>query len=148
MKPIRLFPPKTFHRIRPTNPRALEEMIANRTTGIVSTDLSIKFKRGDGLVVASWDGFGPAKVEALGVVVDIVGSSRQREVKWTSVQFELPRSDRCGGHFWKQPTFAFAETVAEDFRLKEFFSKFLTDPFAGSRGAPRDDALKKENRRD
>ncbi|MDO8535174.1 MAG: hypothetical protein Q7S17_10610 [Xanthobacteraceae bacterium] len=127
---IPIFPPKAFHRIRATNPRALDDMIAKRTTDIVNQELAQKFKIGDGLVVASGDEIGPAKVEALGVVIGI-GASGQREVEWTSVQFKLPKSTLQGGHFWTQPkpTFKFSETVAERFRLKHFFNKFLKDPF-------------------
>ena len=137
MKPAPTFPPKTFHRIRPpVNPKALEQMVAARTSGIVSEDLALEFRRGDGLVVASWDGFGPGRVEALGVVIGIDAAGR-RQVEWVSVQFEIPLADRPrpGGQFWSQakPTFKFADGVAEEFGLKQSFAKHMTDPFAALR---------------
>lgn len=135
MKRIPAFPPKTFHRIRPTRPAALSAMIAARSTAIVSPALVLPFKRGHGLIVASWDRVGPAEVHALGVVIDI-GTAEQREIEWVRVQFNLPpRPELGGGHFWNQPTFKFADPVAASFGLKEFFEKYMTDPFASSRGA-------------
>jgi len=135
MKRVPEFPPKVFHRIRPTTERALEAMIASRSTAFVSAELALPFKRGHGLVVGGWDGFGPAKVVALGVVVDI-NSSGQPEVEWTRVQFDLPPSELRGAHFWRQQTFKFASTVAESFRLKQFFLEQVRNPFAVASIAP------------
>jgi hypothetical protein len=87
--------------------------------------------------VASWesfDEFTPAKVHALGVVIAI-SATGQREVEWIRVEFDLPRSQLRGAEHWRKPTFEFAETVAESFRLRQFFSKHLTDPFAAARAA-------------
>ena len=133
MKRVPDFPPKVFHRIRPTTERELDTMIKSRSTAIVRAAHVLPFGRGHGLVVAGWDGFGPAKVEALGVVVDIDASGK-RDVAWSRVQFDLPPSELRGAHFWQQPTFKFATTVAESFRLKQFFVEHVTDPFAIARG--------------
>lgn len=123
------FPPKIFHRIRPTSLPALNAMIVARSTAIVSPSLVAPFKRGHGLIVASWDGVSPAEVHALGVVVDI-DVDEKREIEWKAIRFNLPlRQDLRGAQFWKQPTFKFAATVAESFGLKKFFEKYMTDPF-------------------
>ncbi len=122
------FPPKFFHRIRFSNEQGLDAMIASGSTSMVSDDLAVPFSRGHGLLVVSWDGIGRAKVQALGVVTKTGGG--KREVKWRRVQCELPESNRSGVQYWRQPTFKFADTVAESFQLKELFEKHMKDAFS------------------
>ncbi len=128
------FPPTAFHRIRPTNPQALERMIKERSTSIVSRDLAEKFGVGHGLIVASGDDAGPAQVLALGIVTGIAASG-ERAVEWKAVQMELAVTGMQGGRFWTQlkPTFKFADTVAEGFGLAGIFGNHFGDPFAARR---------------
>ena len=132
MKRIPVFPPKYFHRIRVANANSLDAMITSSGTGAVSAALTLPFKKGHGLIVASWDGVSPAQVKAIGVIVGTDTAGRV-EVRWQRVECELPRSDLRGEQFWKQETFKFAETVADSFRLKELFQKHMPDPFAALR---------------
>jgi hypothetical protein len=128
------FPPKTFHRIRPTHLQALERMIKERSTGIVSPELAKAFGLGHGLIVASGSDVGPAQIFALGIVTEKAASG-ERVVEWKAVQMELAVTGMQGGSFWTQlkPTFKFADTVAEGFGLKGIFEKNFGDPFAARR---------------
>ena len=136
MKRIPDFPPKAFYRIRPPTAHELDDMIDKGTTGIVDAELARKkCTRGHGLMVASWEvGSEHATVFAIGVVTG-VGTSGQFEVEWTRGPFTLQRSTRGGDHFWSQPdpTFKFADPVAEDLGLKGFYRKHGNDPFAALR---------------
>ena len=113
-------------------------MIAARTTSIVSAELARDFEIGDGLLVARWNGFGPANVEAIGVVVSVT-ASKECTVEWVQVKFDLPELDssRPGSQFWKQkkPTFTFVPGVAEEFGLWQCFARHMLDPLAALRGA-------------
>jgi hypothetical protein len=136
MKRIPDFPPKAFYRIRPPKPQELDDMIDKGTTGIVDAELARKkCTKGHGLMVASWEVESEhATVFAIGVVTGVDTSGR-REVEWTRGPLSLERSTRGGNHFWSQPdpTFRFANSVAEDLGLKGFFSKHCKDPFAAFR---------------
>ena len=134
MKRVPVFPPKFFHRLRVSNPKDLDAMITSSGTGNVSAALTLKFKKGHGLVVASWVGFGAAEVKAIGVVVEISAAGKP-VVKWTRVLCELPESDEGGPHFWRQETFMFIEKFVKFFKLRELFEKHMPDPFAASRAA-------------
>lgn len=131
------FPPKLFHRIKFSSDqnllegelRKLDTMIQNRSTSMVSADLALRFKKGNGLVVASWnrwDEASRAEVKALGVVIEI-GAADERKVNWVRVypeKCELPRSYRPGKEKWDNPTVQLDPSVAEDFRLKELFERY------------------------
>ena len=102
-------------------------MIASGSNSMVSDDLAVPFSRGTDFWLPVGMVLG-AKVQALEVVTNTGGG--KREVKWRRVQCELPESNRSGAQYWRQPTFKFADTVAESFQLKELFEKHMKDAFS------------------
>ena len=133
MNRVPAFPPRFFHRIKiggenipqTTDNRRLKEMIASNSTSMVSEKDALPFRQGHGLVVAAWNRWDPAtraQVRALGIVMN-TDSASLRKVRWIEVQCELPKITSSGDHFWDQPTFKFADSVAKNFQLAELFEK-------------------------
>jgi len=140
------YPPKVFYRIRFSSDRnvfdhelrKLKSMIQQGSTSMVSNDLALRYQRGNGLVVASWDRWNPssqAEVKALGVVTAI-GANDERIVHWVPTydsSLKLRRIDNPGAEHWDKMSFEFKGNVPKDFRLAELFSEHIADPFAAMR---------------
>lgn len=135
------FPPKVFYRIKFSSDSSmqkretpkLEEMIKSNSTSMVSEKDADRFKNGNGLVVASWDldKYSPVKVHALGIMFKNRATG-ELKVRWFRPldQCELKLSTRSGEHYWINPVFKIATSVAKDWELKELFEKHRTDLLA------------------
>lgn len=92
-------------------------------------DLTSKLRKGDSIVLASWDQASEnGIVLALGVVIDQSKVRTMAEVLWRPVEITL-RPNPQGRRWWTQPKpwFAFADNVIARYTLADLFAEHFPD---------------------
>lgn len=108
-----------FHRLDPNGSGGLVALVQSPVLASPPSFVA-KLRRGDGIVIASWDpDTEHGRVQALGIVGDVRPGSVL--VDWRRVNFTLRPSPQGRSKWTSMPFFRFDELVAERYRLLEHF---------------------------